>query len=43
MLRARALQTAGVDHVIVSLAGLWDSPAIERFAEVIAAFGDRAP
>jgi alkanesulfonate monooxygenase SsuD/methylene tetrahydromethanopterin reductase-like flavin-dependent oxidoreductase (luciferase family) len=38
VIRARALQTAGVDHVIVSLAGLWDSPALERFADVIAAF-----
>ena len=38
VIRARALQAAGVDHVIVSLAGLWDSPALERFADVIAAF-----
>ena len=40
VLRARALQAAGVDHLIVSPAGIWDSPAIERFAEVIAACGD---
>jgi len=38
VLRARALQQAGVEHVIVSLEGVYDSPAIERFAEVIAAF-----
>ncbi len=38
VLRARALQQAGVQHVIVSLEGVYDSPAIERFAEVIAAF-----
>jgi len=36
VLRVRALREAGVQHVIVSLAGLWDHPAIERFAEVIA-------
>jgi F420-dependent oxidoreductase-like protein len=38
VLRVRTLQEAGVQHVIVSLDGIWDSPAIERFAEVIAAF-----
>jgi len=38
VLRARTLQAAGVQHVIVSLEGIWDAPAIERFAEVIAAF-----
>ncbi len=37
VLRARALQAAGVEQLIVSLAGLWDSPALERFADVIAA------
>jgi F420-dependent oxidoreductase-like protein len=37
LLRVRALQAAGVQQVIVSLEGVWDSPAIERFAEVIAA------
>jgi F420-dependent oxidoreductase-like protein len=37
VLRVKALQDAGVQHVIVSLAGLWDYPAIDRFAEVIAA------
>ena len=37
VLRVRALREAGVQHVIVSLAGLWDYPAIERFAAVIAA------
>jgi F420-dependent oxidoreductase-like protein len=37
VLRVKALRDAGVQHVIVSLAGLWDYPAIDRFAEVIAA------
>jgi F420-dependent oxidoreductase-like protein len=37
VLRARALADAGVRHVIVSLVGVWDSPAIDRFAQVIAA------
>jgi len=37
VLRVRALQAVGVQHVIVSLEGVWDSPAIERFAEVITA------
>jgi F420-dependent oxidoreductase-like protein len=37
VLRVRALRDAGVQHVIVSLEGVWDSPAIDRFAEVIAA------
>lgn len=35
VLRIRALQQAGVQHVIVSLPGVWDSPAVETFAEVI--------
>jgi hypothetical protein len=39
LLRVRALQAAGVQHVIVSLEGIWDGPAIERFAEVIAGSG----
>ena len=38
VLRARALHAAGVRQVIVNLVGVWDSPAVERFAEVIAAF-----
>jgi F420-dependent oxidoreductase-like protein len=38
VLRARALRDAGVRQVIVSLAGIWDSPAVDRFAKVIAAF-----
>ncbi len=37
VLRAGALLDAGVDHVIVSLVGVWDSPAIARYAEVIRA------
>ena len=37
VLRAKALQAAGARHLIVSLAGIWDSPAIDRYAEVIAA------
>jgi F420-dependent oxidoreductase-like protein len=36
VLRARALRAAGVQHVIVSLPGVWDSPAVETFAQVIA-------
>ena len=32
-----ALRAAGVSHVIVSLAGVWDSAAVERFGAVIAA------
>jgi alkanesulfonate monooxygenase SsuD/methylene tetrahydromethanopterin reductase-like flavin-dependent oxidoreductase (luciferase family) len=36
VLRARALRAAGVQHVIVSLEGVWDSPALDRFADVIA-------
>ncbi len=39
VLRVRALQAAGVQHVIVSLDDLWASPAIERFGEVVAAVG----
>ncbi|MET0741382.1 MAG: LLM class flavin-dependent oxidoreductase [Candidatus Nanopelagicales bacterium] len=35
VLRARGLQAVGVEHVIVSLVGIWDSPAIERFGDVI--------
>jgi hypothetical protein len=42
VLRVRALRAGGVQHVIVSLVGVWDSPAIERYADVIAAVG-RAP
>jgi F420-dependent oxidoreductase-like protein len=38
VLRARALQQCGVEHVIVRLLGVWDSPAIECFGKVIAAF-----
>jgi alkanesulfonate monooxygenase SsuD/methylene tetrahydromethanopterin reductase-like flavin-dependent oxidoreductase (luciferase family) len=37
VLRIQALQHAGVQHVIVSLPGVWDSPALAVFAEVIAA------
>ena len=37
LLRVRALHAAGAQHLIVSLAGVWDSPAVERFGEVIAA------
>jgi len=37
LLRVQALREAGVQHLIVSLAGVWDSPAVERFGEVIAA------
>lgn len=35
VLRVRALRAAGVQHVIVSLPGVWDSPAVETFAQVI--------
>ena len=35
VLRARALRDAGVQHVIVSLPGVWDSPAVETFGRVI--------
>jgi alkanesulfonate monooxygenase SsuD/methylene tetrahydromethanopterin reductase-like flavin-dependent oxidoreductase (luciferase family) len=38
VLHTRALQAEGVQHVIVSLEGVWDSSAVEDFAEVIAAF-----
>jgi F420-dependent oxidoreductase-like protein len=38
VLRAGALRDAGVGHLIVNLVGVWDSPAVQRFAEVIAAF-----
>jgi F420-dependent oxidoreductase-like protein len=37
VLRVRALQDAGVQHVIVSLPGVWDSPAVETFGAVITA------
>lgn len=37
VLRVRALAEAGVGHVIVSLDGVWDGAALERFGEVIAA------
>jgi alkanesulfonate monooxygenase SsuD/methylene tetrahydromethanopterin reductase-like flavin-dependent oxidoreductase (luciferase family)/predicted kinase len=37
VLRARALQAAGAQHLIVGLDDVWDSPAVERYAEVIAA------
>ncbi len=37
VLRARALQAAGVQHLIVSLDDVWDSPALERYADVITA------
>jgi alkanesulfonate monooxygenase SsuD/methylene tetrahydromethanopterin reductase-like flavin-dependent oxidoreductase (luciferase family) len=39
VLRVRRLQQCGVQHVIVSLAGVWDSAAVDRFGEVISAFG----
>jgi F420-dependent oxidoreductase-like protein len=42
VLRVRALRAAGVRHVIVSLAGVWDSPAVETFAGVIAATREAA-
>jgi hypothetical protein len=37
VLRVRALRAAGVSHVIVSLVGVWDSAAVERFGAVIEA------
>jgi len=40
VLRVRALRAVGVQHVIVSLDGLWDTPAVEAFGEVIAACAD---
>jgi len=36
VLRARALQAAGAQHLIVSLDDVWGSAALERYAEVIA-------
>lgn len=36
-LRVGALADAGVEHVIVSLAGVWDSPAVEHYGSVITA------
>jgi F420-dependent oxidoreductase-like protein len=38
VLRARAFGQAGVQHLIVSLVGVWEGTAIERFGEVIARF-----
>jgi F420-dependent oxidoreductase-like protein len=38
VLRARAFQAVGVQHLIVSLVGVWETTAIERFGEVIARF-----
>jgi alkanesulfonate monooxygenase SsuD/methylene tetrahydromethanopterin reductase-like flavin-dependent oxidoreductase (luciferase family) len=43
VLRVRSLVAAGVQHVIVSLEGVWDSPAVQRFGEVIAAFRQTPP
>ncbi len=37
VLRVGALRDAGVQHVIVSLAGVWDSPAVEHYGAVVAA------
>lgn len=37
VLRIRALQEVGVQHVIVSLPGVWDSAAVETFGAVITA------
>ena len=37
VLRVGALRATGVDHVIVSLANLWDAPALATVAEVIGA------
>ena len=37
VIHLRALQAAGVQHVIVSLEGVWDGPALSTFGEVIAA------
>ncbi|MFI7586798.1 TIGR03560 family F420-dependent LLM class oxidoreductase [Spongisporangium articulatum] len=37
VLRARSYVDAGVQHLIVSPVGVWDSPALERYGEVIAA------
>lgn len=36
-LRVQALADAGVRHVIVSIAGVWDSAGLDRFGEVISA------
>jgi F420-dependent oxidoreductase-like protein len=38
VLRVRALRAAGVSHAIVSLAGVWDTDAVERYSTVIEAF-----
>ena len=43
VLRVQALRGVGVQHVIVSLAGVWDSPAVERFGEVITAVRGASP
>jgi F420-dependent oxidoreductase-like protein len=37
VLRVAGLRTAGVDHVVVSLVGVWDSAAVEHYGAVIAA------
>ncbi|WP_158220313.1 TIGR03560 family F420-dependent LLM class oxidoreductase [Kineosporia sp. A_224] len=37
VLRVGALRAAGVQHVVVSLAGVWDSPAVEHYGAVVAA------
>ena len=37
VLRVGALRDAGVRHVIVALAGVWDSPAVARYGEVVRA------
>ena len=38
VLHASALQSAGVQQVIVSLEGIWDSDAVATFGQVIKAF-----
>jgi alkanesulfonate monooxygenase SsuD/methylene tetrahydromethanopterin reductase-like flavin-dependent oxidoreductase (luciferase family)/predicted kinase len=40
VLRARDLQAAGAQHLIVALDDVWASPAVERFGEVIDAVRD---
>ena len=37
VVRVGALRDAGVQHVVVALAGVWDSPAVERYGEVVRA------
>jgi F420-dependent oxidoreductase-like protein len=43
VLRVGSLRAAGVQHVVVSLAGVWDSPAVEHYGAVMAAARTAGP